>query len=92
MEFRKKMWHLTGKLFKLLDHNRSDILIRMNKAAKTKIKKEEGKVKADDGAADESGVHGLEQSEKDIEDAPSDAEKPKKKKEKKRFGFFNRHS
>lgn len=39
MEFRKKMWRLTGKLFKLLDHNRSDILIRMNKAAKTKIKR-----------------------------------------------------
>lgn len=45
MEFRKKMWHLTGKLFKLLDHNRSDILIRMNKAAKTKIKKERAKSK-----------------------------------------------
>lgn len=39
MEFRKKMWRLTGKLFKLMDHNRSDILIRMNKAAKTKIKR-----------------------------------------------------
>ena len=45
MEFRKKMWHLTGKLFKLLDHNRSDILIRMNKAAKTKIKKKRAKSK-----------------------------------------------
>jgi len=61
-------------------------------SGKDEDKKEEGKVKADDDAADESGVHGLEQSEKDIEDAPSDAEKPKKKKEKKRFGFFNRHS
>ena len=39
------MWHLTGKLFKLLDHNRSDILIRMNKAAKTKIKKKRAKSK-----------------------------------------------
>ena len=45
MEFRKKMWHLTGKIFKLLDHNRSDILIRMNKAAKTKIKKKKSKSK-----------------------------------------------
>lgn len=45
MEFSKKMWHLTGKLFKLLDHNRSDILIRMNKAAKTKIKKKRAKSK-----------------------------------------------
>lgn len=45
MKFRKKMWHLTGKLFKLLDHNRSDILIRMNKAAKTKIKKKRAKSK-----------------------------------------------
>ncbi len=45
MEFRKKMWRLTGKLFKLLDHNRSDILIRMNKAAKTKIKKKRAKSK-----------------------------------------------
>lgn len=45
MEFRKKMWRLTGKLFKLLDHNRSDILIRMNKAAKTKIKKKRTKSK-----------------------------------------------
>ena len=45
MGFRKKMWHLTGKLFKLLDHNRSDILIRMNKAAKTKIKKKRAKSK-----------------------------------------------
>lgn len=45
MEFRKKMWHMTGKLFKLLDHNRSDILIRMNKAAKTKIKKKRAKSK-----------------------------------------------
>ena len=61
-------------------------------SGKDEDKKEEGKVKADADAADESGVHGLEQSEKDIEDAPSDAEKPKKKKEKKRFGFFNRHS
>ena len=61
-------------------------------SGKDEDKKEESKVKADDDAADESGVHGLEQSEKDIEDAPSDAEKPKKKKEKKRFGFFNRHS
>ena len=61
-------------------------------SGKDEDKKEEGKVKADDDAADESGAHGLEQSEKDIEDAPSDAEKPKKKKEKKRFGFFNRHS
>ena len=61
-------------------------------SGKDEDKKEEGKVKADADAADESGVHGLEQSEKDIEDAPSDAEEPKKKKEKKRFGFFNRHS
>ena len=61
-------------------------------SGKDEDKKEEGKVKADDDAADESGVYGLEQSEKDIEDAPSDAEEPKKKKEKKRFGFFNRHS
>ena len=61
-------------------------------SGKDEDKKEEGKVKADDDAADESGVHGLEQSEKDIEDAPSDADEPKKKKEKKRFGFFNRHS
>ena len=61
-------------------------------SGKDEDKKEEGKVKADDAAADESGAYGLEQSEKDIEDAPSDAEKPKKKKEKKRFGFFNRHS
>ena len=45
MEFRKKMWRLTGKLFKLMDHNRSDILIRMNKAAKTKIKKKRAKSK-----------------------------------------------
>lgn len=49
-------------------------------SGKDEDKKEEGKVKADDDAADESGVHGLEQSEKDIEDAPSDAEKPKKEK------------
>ena len=82
MEFRKKMWRLTGKLFKLMDEQ----------SGKDEDKKEEGKVKADADAADESGVHGLEQSEKDIEDAPSDAEEPKKKKEKKRFGFFNRHS
>ena len=61
-------------------------------SGKDEDKKEEDKVKADADAADESGVHGLEQSEKDIEDAPSDAEEPKKKKEKKRFGFFNRHS
>ena len=89
----KKMWRLTGEInSRLLDHNRSDILIRMNKAAKTKIKKKRAKVKADADAADESGAYGLEQSEKDIEDAPSDAEEPKKKKEKKRFGFFNRHS
>lgn len=58
----------------------------MNKAAKTKIK-EEGKVKADDDAADESGVHGLEQSEKDIEDAPSDAEEPKRKRRKSALDF-----
>ena len=45
MEFRKKMWRLTGKLFKLMDHNRSDILIRTNKAAKTKIKKKRAKSK-----------------------------------------------
>lgn len=61
-------------------------------SGKDEDKKEEGKVKADADAADESGAYGLEQSEKDIEDAPSDTEKPKKKKEKKRFGFFNRHS
>lgn len=61
-------------------------------SGKDEDKKEEAEVKADAAAEDESGVPGLEQSEKDIEDTSSDAEEPKKKKEKKRFGFFNRHS
>lgn len=61
-------------------------------SGKDEDKKEEVEVKADAAAEDESGVPGLEQSEKDIEDTSPDAEEPKKKKEKKRFGFFNRHS
>ena len=64
---------------------------------KDEDKKEEVEVKADAAAEDESGVPGLEQSEEDLKEEPlpdgeDEAEKPKKKKEKKRFGFFNRHS
>jgi len=39
MKFRKTMWGLTKKTFRMLDHNRSESLIRTNLSPKKRLKK-----------------------------------------------------